>query len=257
MNIHFFKYQATGNDFVMIDGRHQSITPERKFFEKICDRRFGVGADGVIFIQDHNEVDFELQYFNPDGSSSLCGNGTRCAVHFAKKLGLVKGNFTKFLAYDGLHEAELLNNGNIRLKMSDVRDIRVLSEGHFADTGSPHLVKVVKDLESTDVMKEGRILRYDTPVEGGVNVNFVEKEGENHIKVRTYERGVENETLSCGTGVTACALITGGNKGPVKISTKGGELEVDFIKSPENIFSNIYLTGPAELVFEGTYDISN
>ena len=257
MKIHFFKYQATGNDFVIIDAREQAIQPERKFFEKICDRRFGIGADGVIFIQGNKETDFELQYYNPDGSSSLCGNGTRCAVHFAKKLGLIKGNFTTFIAYDGLHEAEFLNNGNIRLKMSDVQDIRVLSEGHYADTGSPHLVKMVTDLDSTDVITEGRALRYNTPIEGGVNVNFVEKKGENHVEVRTYERGVENETLSCGTGVTACALVTGGNKGPVKISTKGGELEVDFIKSSENTFSNIYLTGPAELVFEGTYDISN
>ena len=257
MKIHFFKYQATGNDFIVIDGRQHSFNPERTVLEKICDRRFGVGADGVIIVNEYPGVDFELQYYNPDGSSSLCGNGTRSAVHFALKIGLVQGTKTKFMAYDGLHEAELLENGNIKLKMSDVHNIRELTEGHYADTGSPHLVKIVDNLDETDVLGEGRDLRYKTPIDGGVNVNFVEKEEVNTIKVRTYERGVENETLSCGTGVTACALVTGAEKGPVLIKTLGGELEVDFVKSSDDSFSNIYLTGPAELVFEGTYDISN
>jgi len=256
MKIHFVKYQGTGNDFIAIDGREHPFDPKNGLPAKMCDRRFGIGADGIIVVSEHNEYDFHLDYYNPDGSSSLCGNGTRCAIHFAQSLGMLKGGNTTFMAFDGVHEGEILPDGLIKLKMNDVGEVRNISDGDFADTGSPHLVRMVDDLENTDVMGIGRDLRYNAPIDGGTNVNFVERKREGEISVRTYERGVENETLSCGTGVTACAIIAGGNNGPVKINTRGGGLQVDFKKLPDNTYSEIFLTGPAAAVFEGTYTIN-
>ncbi|MDH5397515.1 MAG: diaminopimelate epimerase [Cyclobacteriaceae bacterium] len=255
MKIHFFKYQATGNDFVVINGDEQSFSPTPEILKQICDRRFGVGADGVIILKRHKDFDFEVLYYNPDGSESLCGNGTRAAIRFAQSLGLIKGESTHFLAFDGPHDAHILSDGDIRLQMNSVSEIKQFDEGVFMNTGSPHLVRFVPDLDATDVMGVGRQLRYETPVEGGTNVNFVEMKEPGKIRVRTYERGVENETLSCGTGVTACALATSLKNGMhnMEIITKGGKLRVDFINSPEKGFDQVHLTGPAERVFEGNY----
>lgn len=253
MKLKFHKYQATGNDFIVFDGRNQDVPTNGSFTSRICDRRFGIGADGVIIIKDHAEYDFEVLYFNPDGSQSLCGNGTRAAVRFAEKNRLFSGNSTIFMAYDGLHEAHLLPEGRIKLKMNDVHSVRYLEDGMFIDTGSPHLVCFVDKVDKENVLENGRKLRYETPIDGGTNVNFVELIGKNELKIRTYERGVEQETLSCGTGVTASAIAAAIKevKSPVKLNARGGTLEVHYEGNEKSGFNNIYLIGPAEEVFEG------
>lgn len=261
MKIHFYKYQATGNDFILIDNRsgELSFTPEQ--IQKICDRRFGVGADGLILIEKHPKLDFNLVYYNPDGSQSLCGNGSRAAMSFASYLNMVNGR-AAFNAYDGRHEATLEENGLVRLKMSDTTGIDRHNSDLWINTGSPHFIRFVTDVQSFPVFNEGQKLRYsDTFKPDGTNVNFVELQPDNTIFVRTYERGVENETLSCGTGVTAAALAaaTKGYKSPVKVKTRGGELSVEFKISqsaaPAETFHEIFLVGPAKQVFEGTFEL--
>jgi len=256
MEIHFFKYQGTGNDFIMLDSRKEQYHFTREQTEFLCDRRFGIGADGIILIKNHPSLDFEVVYINPDSSQSFCGNGTRCAVMFADKLGLVKNRQTTFQAYDGIHQAEIIENNHVRLNMNNVQSVRHLEDGIFIDTGSPHLVRFVADVESTDVFNVGRRLRYECPVENGTNVNFVQVVGEDEINVRTYERGVENETLSCGTGVTACAIAAKQKNMPnkIKINTRGGQLIVSYEDSG-NEYNKIFLTGPAKEVFSGNIAI--
>lgn len=263
MKIHFFKYQATGNDFVLIDnlkGEHQLSVEHIK---AICDRKFGVGADGLMLIEKHPHAHFNLRYFNSDGSQSLCGNGSRAAVKMASRLGLVNGNAT-FEAFDGMHDAEILENGIVRLKMSDVTEVRNLGQDIFINTGSPHFIRFVSKLPDYPVYEEGRKIRHQKEfLPGGVNVNFVELGEANTIFVRTYERGVENETLSCGTGVTAAALAASakGYKSPVTVQTRGGELRVEFTGSISSdsrhsgMFEQIFLIGPAKLVFEGDVEL--
>lgn len=261
MKIHFYKYQATGNDFVVIDNREGIFSFTEDQIKKICDRKFGVGADGLMLIENHASLNFNLEYFNSDGSQSLCGNGSRAAVQFASKLGMVNGEAT-FLAYDGAHAAELLPAGIIRLKMNDVSEAKVASEEYFIHTGSPHVVRFVKDINHYPVVEEGRKIRYsDAYKPGGTNVNFVELLPDNTIFVRTYERGVEDETLSCGTGVTAAALATfyKGYKAPIQIKTLGGDLSVEF-KSGQPVgsspsFTDVFLVGPAKMVFEGDLEL--
>ena len=252
----FYKYQATGNDFVVFDGRGSNIPNHVEFLSKICDRRFGIGADGVIIIQNSDTYDFKVDYYNPDGTCSLCGNGTRSAIRFAEKLGLVKSH-TFFEAFDGPHEAEILPNNTIKLKMTDVQNVIHFEEGIFIDTGSPHLVQFVDDVETVDVYQIGRKLRYETPVEKGTNVNFVQIVDKSNLKIRTYERGVEQETLSCGTGVTASALAASlkGLETHIALQARGGELKVEFDSNGSDKFTNIYLIGPAEEVFEGVIEI--
>src|SRR5690606_4227869 len=182
----------------------KSFTPVQ--IKKICDRKFGIGADGLILIEDHPSLDFNLAYYNSDGSQSLCGNGSRAAVAFASSLGIVNGK-TNFNAYDGSHDAELLSDGIVRLLMNDVNEIKKHGQDFFIHTGSPHYIKIVDDVQSYSVVEKGREIRYSEMFDPhGTNVNFVELLGDNTIFVRTYERGVEDETLSCGTGVTAAAL---------------------------------------------------
>ena len=205
--IHFHKYQATGNDFVIIDNREGKLTFTNEQVAQICHPKFGVGADGLMLIEKHPTLNFHLEYFNSDGSKSLCGNGCRAAVQFASQLGLVNGK-ANFTAFDGPHSAEILPTGNIRLRMGDVGGIKTLNHDYFINTGSPHFIRFVSDVKNYPVFEEGKMIRYDgqfTP--GGTNVNFVELQPDNTIFVRTYERGVENETLSCGTGITAAALF--------------------------------------------------
>jgi len=252
--LNFTKYQGTGNDFIMIDNRMAVVDPNNHtLIIKLCDRKFGIGADGLILIQNHPEYDFEMIYFNADASQSMCGNGSRCAVHFARQLKLI-GNSCRFLAIDGPHEATIKGD-IVKLKMGDVGKVDKIKEDYFVNTGSPHYVRLVDDIHSFPVFEEGKFIRNSERYKKeGTNVNFVELRQDNEIFVRTYERGVENETLSCGTGVTACSLAVSltGYRSPVKVSTLGGDLEVSFEKQPDNAFKQVYLSGPAQEVFQGT-----
>lgn len=261
MKIQFYKYQATGNDFVLIDNRQNLFSLSMEQIKQICDRKFGVGADGIMLIEKDSTQDFNLVYYNSDGSQSLCGNGSRAAVQFASFLGMINGK-TSFNAYDGKHDAELVHSENIRLRMNDVKEINRVGNDVSINTGSPHYIKLVEQVQNFPVFDEGRKLRYnDTYKEKGINVNFVELLPDNTIFVRTYERGVENETLSCGTGVTAAALAASfnGYSSPVRIKTLGGELAVEFkvghSAGDNPTFNDIFLIGPAKMVFQGTLEL--
>lgn len=256
MELEFYKYQGTGNDFVIIDNR-QDVFPKNdtKLIAKLCDRRFGIGADGLILLEDDKMTDFKMVYYNSDGGeSSMCGNGGRCLVAFARFLGLIDKK-TTFIAVDGEHSAEIQGD-SVKLKMQNVFDIKEKPKYLFLNTGSPHHVQLVEELESMNVREEGAKLRYGIYGESGSNINFVTQSGEDSFKVRTYERGVENETLSCGTGVTAVALAmhkTGKTESSsVHIDTPGGLLNISF--SPQNEgYEEVYLQGPAKQVFKGVY----
>jgi diaminopimelate epimerase len=261
MRLHFYKYEATGNDFVIFDNRKGSVRLSQEQINRICDRRFGIGADGLMMLESHPELDFNLVYYNADGSESLCGNGTRAAVRMASSLGMINGH-AKFNAFDGGHEAEILGQGTIRVRMNDVTDPKRIGNDWFINTGSPHLIKVVNDLKDYPVFAEGREIRNRPDfAPGGTNVNFIELLSDNTLFVRTYERGVENETLSCGTGVTAAALAaySMGYKSPVKINTLGGNLTVEFKASQSDSnpvqFKDIFLAGPAKMVFQGELEL--
>jgi diaminopimelate epimerase len=256
MNIKFYKYQGTGNDFILLDNRqniYDKITSSQ--IKKICDRHFGIGADGLMLLNKKEGYDFEMIYYNADGNTgTMCGNGGRCLVEFASKIGIKKKEYI-FLACDGVHKAEIDFEREVSLKMQDVNDVDFHIDYYLLNTGSPHYVKYVRDLSDFDVVGEGHKIRYSKEfAEKGVNVNFVEILSDDRIFVRTYERGVENETLSCGTGVTASALISAHNdKGfnVVEVKTKGGNLTVEFEKISDTKFSDIWLSGPVELVFTG------
>ncbi|MEM8893567.1 MAG: diaminopimelate epimerase [Bacteroidota bacterium] len=255
MNIHFHKYQGTGNDFVMIDNRQLGQSFEKDQITKLCDRRFGIGADGLILIQDHADLDFEMVYYNSDGSQSMCGNGSRCAVMFAKELGIIV-NETTFQSTDGVHSAIVVGN-EVALDMHDTTSVAQRSSGLFLDTGSPHHLEFVDNVEAQDVVTVGRNIRNDKEYSpNGTNVNFIEVIDEHTIKVRTYERGVEDETLSCGTGVTAASIAaTEKNiQSPVTVNTLGGQLSVSF-EATANAFTNVKLIGPAKYVYEGDINI--
>ena len=252
--ISFFKYQGTGNDFIIIDNRISYFKNDTKLVKKMCDRKFGIGADGLICLENSKTVDFKMVYFNADGNeSSMCGNGGRCITAFAKYLGMISNSCT-FEAIDGLHEAKINSDNQVELKMADVDSIQRFSNDLTIDTGSPHYIKFVNDSQNIDVFKEGSEIRnsvnFKTP---GINVNFAHIEN-GKIVARTYERGVENETLSCGTGVTAVALAAHyQNLLPhdhIKLDTNGGHLEVKFEKTPSG-YKNIWLIGPTEMVFKG------
>lgn len=253
----FYKYQGTGNDFVMIDNRsgkwdHLSV----KSIKNLCDRRFGIGADGLIKINSAENADFEVDYYNSDGSKSFCGNGARCSVAFAHFLSVFKDNKTVFMAIDGRHEAQIID-GIVKLKMSDVDSIENDGEDSVLDTGSPHYVKYVDDISNFNVFAEGNSIRNSENYrQKGINVNFVENISDNEIFVRTYERGVEDETYSCGTGVTASALtfLLKSNLTSIKVKTLGGDLKVYATKSG-NSFIEIWLEGPAKQVFSGKIDL--
>jgi diaminopimelate epimerase len=259
MNITCYKYQGTGNDFVLIDNRDHSISLSSDQIKLICDRRFGIGADGLILLELEPQVDFKMIYYNSDGNeSSMCGNGGRCITAFAKQIGVIE-NEAKFVAIDGFHEAKIVDD-TVSLRMNDVRNVEIGNDFFYLNTGSPHYVKFVSDVENLDVIAEGKKIRYNARFEAeGTNVNFIEKK-ENHLFVRTYERGVENETLSCGTGVTASALVAAINgasstKNHCSIETLGGYLNVKFEKVLEHTFYNIWLEGPATFVFKTDIDL--
>lgn len=260
MNIIFYKYQGTGNDFVIMDNRdgvYNNLTKKQVKF--LCDRKFGIGADGLMLLNNKEGYDFEMIYYNADGNtSSMCGNGGRCLVKFAAYLGIHKLTY-KFIAVDGEHEAEIENNHVIRLKMKDVNGVDEHNTYVVLNTGSPHYVKFTNDVANTDVVEAGRSIRNSARfIEEGINVNFVESIGEDDIFVRTYERGVEDETLSCGTGVTAAALVSAHNQrgfNRVEVKTHGGRLSVEYNKNSDKDFSDIWLCGPATFVFKGEIEI--
>lgn len=255
----FFKYQGTGNDFVMIDDRGGTFPRmDQALIGRLCHRRFGIGADGLILLQNDPDYDFRMLYFNADGAEgSLCGNGGRCIVRFGHDLGLFESE-TRFRAVDGEHSAVVCED-EIFLKMSDVPDISLRNGLTFLNTGSPHVVQFVDDLESLDVVAEGRAIRYDAAFSGGTNVNFAQVLDNHTLFVRTYERGVEDETYSCGTGVTAVALAAHQQLAmpdPVFIQTIGGNLRVSFNPlTNKGQYSDVYLIGPAKRVFAGSVTV--
>ncbi len=250
-NIKFYKYQGTGNDFVMIDNRNGGFPASQEYIEHLCHRRFGIGADGLILLQNDPNYDFRMVYYNADGrEGSMCGNGGRCTVRFAEDLGIFKEN-TTFIAVDGEHTAQA-DSEVISLKMGEVHSLERHETYDFMNTGSPHYVAYVTTIEAYDVYAEGKRIRYSDEwvKRGGTNVNFVQVLTDDTIYVRTYERGVEDETYSCGTGVTASALsacLRHGMKSPINVITKGGNLKVSFNED----FSDIHLIGPAIKVFDG------
>jgi len=259
MLIHFYKYHGTGNDFIVIDNRQGlPVSGNQTLFNRLCDRRFGIGADGLMLLYRHDQYDFEVKYFNADGlEGSFCGNGARCIAAFAYRSGIT-GKSMHFKAYDGIHEASV-ENDQVRVKMNDVNRVDKRKDFYFLDTGSPHAVFSRSDVKTMDAYAEGKKIRYSKPFEpGGTNVDFIQPEG-NTLFVRTYERGVENETLSCGTGVVASAICSvlddKMDNPPVSVQTKGGKLEVDFTINTENHITDIWLIGPVTLVFEGKIEI--
>lgn len=260
MDLGFYKYHGTGNDFIMISDPESRFPAENaELIRKICERRFGIGADGLILIRKHPDMDFSMVYFNSDGrEGTMCGNGGRCAVAFAYEKGIC-GESVTFAAIDGTHVAKVLRPGRIQLKMQSVRGISIRQDHYELDTGSPHYVTFTEGVEELDVYTLGRKIRMSNAYRAeGINVNFVEH-SPGKLFVRTYERGVENETFSCGTGVVAAALCAALREDPeqneYQVRTRGGELKVTFRKQEDQSFRNIILEGPAEFVYKGTIDI--
>lgn len=257
-NVIFYKYQGAGNDFILIDNRSNKTTLNKDQIAFLCDRKFGIGADGLMLLNELKDYDFQMVYYNSDGAeSTMCGNGGRCIVKFANHLGIIE-NRCKFLAIDGGHEAEILTDGTVKLGMTNIQKITDFDTHWFLDTGSPHAVLKVRNVNEIDLVNEARVLRYsDQYKKEGTNVNFIHIDN-NEIFIRTYERGVEDETLACGTGVTAAA-ITAHNQGwivdeNIKVHAKGGDLSVSFTAENDN-YTNVNLIGPAKFVFEGEINV--
>jgi len=265
MELSFYKYQGTGNDFIIIDNRNDICSDiNSSVIGKLCDRRFGIGADGLILLGESEDSDFKMTYYNSDGNeSTMCGNGGRCIVAFALKAGIVKNKFL-FTAIDGKHEAAIINDTtqevNVKLKMKDVSRIDIFDTFSVLDTGSPHYVAFVKNIDVYDVYNQGKSIRYNEMFGiNGINVNFIERYND-YISIRTYERGVENETLSCGTGAVASALTVAlidnlQNHCISKVRTPGGFLNIHFKRIAEHSFTDIWLEGPATFVFKGKIKI--
>ena len=261
MNLHFYKYEGAGNDFILIDNRKLGIDHQNpQMLSHLCNRRFGIGADGIIFLQEIKGYDFEMVYYNADGNpSSMCGNGGRCIAAFAKKLGIIN-NEANFLAVDGPHYAKIAENKNwVSLKMINVEQVQKEGEAFILDTGSPHYIQTATNLKKKNVYLDGRAIRYNEKYTSeGINVNYVEDLGD-HYFVRTYERGVEDETFACGTGVTAVALAMAKQKNQTghiltHIDVLGGKLDVRF-NFDGNKFTEVFLEGPATFVFEGEVEV--
>lgn len=255
MNVEFFKYQGTGNDFIIIDDREEKFDiKNQNLIAQLCERRTGIGADGLILLRNHSNYDFEMIYFNSDGKeSSMCGNGARCIVAFAQSLDLLTDSCI-FLAFDGDHKG-LISDDLISIQMQDVHKIVSSDTFFILNTGSPHYVVFTDDISKIDVEKEGSLIRFSSQYQNeGINVNFVQVGKQ--LEIRTYERGVETETLSCGTGVVAAAISAHKAKkiqqSPILLKTQGGELIVEF-QAQGNLYRNIWLRGPAELIFAGEF----
>lgn len=267
MRTAFAKYEGAGNDFILIDNRDGGFTPEATLIARLCDRHFGIGADGVMTLSRNAEIDCSMRYYNADGSEGeMCGNGARCFALFAEHLGI--GGETKFFdAPDGLHTARIRRTkgatGEIEVGMIAVREIRCGDGWWFLNTGVPHYVEFVDHLSQVDVLGRGRAIRNDLArFPQGTNVNFVEVAGPGHIRMRTYERGVENETLACGTGATAAAIVTAYTQQPetdrFRVEVPGGELRVRFThEAADQTYTDIHLSGPARRVFEGAFESDN
>lgn len=263
MKIRFSKYQGTGNDFIIIDNREERFNGDNiEFINHLCDRRFGIGADGLMLLENSGTTSFRMRYFNSDGrEGSMCGNGGRCIAAFAVHNNLIinKSSFS-FDAVDGLHEASY-NNGIVSLKMQDVKELSNYNGDYFLNTGSPHFVRFVESSDKVAVFEDGKAIRWSDQFKpNGTNVNFVEKISSEHIKVRTFERGVEDETLSCGTGVVASSIAAYKafeTSNSINIDVLGGKLHVSFQPEDNDNFKNIWLTGPATFVFEGTIDMQS
>ncbi|CAI8316265.1 MAG: Diaminopimelate epimerase [Flavobacterium sp. SCGC AAA160-P02] len=255
----FHKYQGTGNDFIILDNRQDLFPKKNKsMIASLCDRHFGIGADGFILLENDKNSDFKMVYYNADGNeSTMCGNGGRCIVAFAKKLQLFNKK-TKFIAVDGIHQAEI-NDNIISLQMMDVNNVKVFENYIFADTGSPHHIEMVTNLDDFPVVKKARSIINKVYGKEGCNINFVEQVNNHTFKIRTYERGVENETLACGTGATAVAIamhtILKSIDNKINLSVTGGDLKVCFNEN-NGAYTNIILSGPAEFVFQGTINIT-
>ena len=260
MELEFYKYQGTGNDFVMIDNRSNTFPKENtQLVAHLCDRRFGIGADGLILLDNDATTDFRMVYYNSAGNlSSMCGNGGRCLVAFAKKLNVIQ-NETTFMATDGLHYATVGADGIVSLQMIDVAEIKNTPDYSFLNTGSPHHVQLVTDLEHYNVKENGAAIRYgDLYGQQGSNINFVKKIDDATFSLRTYERGVEDETLACGTGATAVAIAMNATRqtdlNTIHLNVEGGKLAVSF-DIEDGKYTNVFLKGPAEFVFKGTIQI--
>jgi diaminopimelate epimerase len=258
MKIPFSKYHGTGNDFIIIDNRELQWKPNQEEIARLCNRHLGIGADGLMLLSDKSGVDFYMTYYNSDGrESTMCGNGGRCMIIFARSLALA-GSETHFQAIDGEHRGKVIQTKdfiNVSLKMKDVIVDEIESDHLFLNTGSPHYVIFSNEVETLDIVAEGKKIRFNSRFrKEGTNVDFVEI-SDDHIFVRSYERGVEDETLSCGTGVTASALAYAienpARQSPVEIQTRGGKLKVYF-KQEGISFTDIWLEGPATFVFQGT-----
>lgn len=253
--IDFYKYQGAGNDFVMIDAYNRQFEGDKKALAtKLCDRHFGIGSDGLIFIERTEEADFLMDFYNPDGSQSFCGNGSRCAVAFARERGVFTGDKVNFKAIDGVHQASI-NDDLVKVSMNDVNTVTKYDDDLFINTGSPHYLLEVDDIDAVDLLTEGSAIRYSQQfAPGGTNVNFIQKISEKHIAIRTYERGVEAETLACGTGATAAALgfafKHNSQAKMIEVRAKGGDLKVYFNRL-NNVFTHVFLEGPATEVFKG------
>ena len=259
MKISFSKYNGAGNDFIIIDDINRNIKLTKSQIYKLCNRNLGIGADGLILIRKSSKTDFEIIHYTSDGNlGSLCGNGSRCAILYAYRNNIINKN-TVFKAFDGIHRAEIINDELITMQMKLNSRIIKNEYGIWLDTGSPHLIVESTNTDKIDVKNAGRSIRYNSYYkEKGVNVNFVERVSDEVFKIRTYERGVEDETRACGTGSTASAIcmnyIGKTNSNYIKMKCLGGDLEVQFLKTNKN-YLDITITGPAKLVFEGVIDI--
>ncbi len=251
----FYKYHGTGNDFILFDNRENNISLSKEQIANLCHRRLGIGADGLMLLENAAGYDFRMVYYNSDGGeSTMCGNGGRCITAFAKSLGII-ASIADFVAIDGPHTAKIGDDGLISLHMKNVQEMKIYDGYTLLNTGSPHFVQWVKDVKAIDVFTEGKKIRNQPWFQpDGINVNFVQIPDKGKLSVRTYERGVEDETLSCGTGVTAAAIAASGiETGTFKtcIETPGGHLEVSFIKNTPTTATDVILTGPAVFVFKG------
>jgi len=253
LKIQFTKYQGTGNDFILVNNMSGELLLSTEQIRQLCDRKFGIGSDGLILIEKSEKADFYVNFFNPDGSVSFCGNGSRCAVHFAHQKGIA-GSVVSFDAIDGIHSGSV-SEKQVEISMRDVLNIVERDHGLFLDTGSPHLIVLVDDVDKVDLLPMARNIRYcATYKEKGINVNVVNETSPDSISIRTYERGVEDETLSCGTGVTAAALSVALAKDKINeihVQTRGGKLSVRFERREDGGFGEISLKGPVAEVFEG------
>jgi diaminopimelate epimerase len=259
MQLSFSKYHGAGNDFIIIDNRAGIFTKGSSVIKQICDRHFGIGADGLMLLEKSSEADFYMRYFNSDGNeSTMCGNGGRCITQFANQIGLIQSS-ASFVGIDGKHNANILSENIINLKMQDVSEIEVGENYYFINTGSPHYVCFVNNIQEVDVMSIGRSIRNSFNLQnGGTNVNFIDLSND-EINIRTFERGVESETLACGTGSVASAIAyyyhTKKHKPEYKIHTQGGELIVTFNRVNDLLFNEVWLKGPAIHVFDGHINI--